>query len=163
MPPWTEFKDLCIQHFGPPICSNCLGALARLPVHTTVQDYQERFLALLCHAEHSLPSQKAELFTAGLPEHIKVEVELREPQDLQTAMRLARAYECRGRATVATAPLDSTRPPRPSIWAPTPVAVKTPTTTTTIPAPTVATKAIPMAYANRVGGSPEARPMLQLR
>jgi len=29
----------------------------------------------------------------GLPEYIRVDVELMDPQDLQQAMRLARAYE----------------------------------------------------------------------
>lgn len=36
---------------------------------------------------------KADLFIGGLPEYIKVNVELKKPQDLQTAMHLARPYE----------------------------------------------------------------------
>lgn len=82
MPSWTDFKDLCNQRFRPTICSNRLGTLARLLLISTVQDYQECFLALLCHAEHLLPSQKVELFMTGLPELIQLEVELHERQDM---------------------------------------------------------------------------------
>lgn len=71
MPSWSEFKDLCTQRFGPPIRSNRLGTVAHLSFNLTVQNYHERFLELLCHAEHLLPSQMAELFTAGLPEHLR--------------------------------------------------------------------------------------------
>jgi len=47
-----------------------------------VQDYSGRFNMVLCHARNLSAPQKAELFVGGLPEHIKVDVELREPQDL---------------------------------------------------------------------------------
>ncbi|KAK1679303.1 hypothetical protein QYE76_040151 [Lolium multiflorum] len=36
---------------------------------------------------------RAELFIGGLPDHIRVDVELQAPRDLQTAMHYARAYE----------------------------------------------------------------------
>lgn len=36
---------------------------------------------------------KSDLFIGGLPKNIKVDVELLKPQDLQTTMHLARAYE----------------------------------------------------------------------
>ena len=42
--------------------------------------------------------QRAELFVGGLPEHIGVDVELQAPQDHQTAMHYARAYERRAQA-----------------------------------------------------------------
>jgi hypothetical protein len=42
--------------------------------------------------------EKGELFVGVSPEHIKVDVELREPQDLQTAMHLAQAFERRATA-----------------------------------------------------------------
>lgn len=51
-----------------------------------------------------------QLFTGGLPEAIRVYVELQAPQDLQGAMALARAYE--RQATVAP-PASAPRPPRP--------------------------------------------------
>jgi hypothetical protein len=42
--------------------------------------------------------QRAELFIGGLPDHIRVDVELQTPQDLQTAMHYAHAYERRAKA-----------------------------------------------------------------
>ena len=39
--------------------------------------------------------QKAQLYVGGLPEHIRVHVEMHHPPDLQTAMYYARAYKHR--------------------------------------------------------------------
>ena len=50
------------------------------------------------------PHQKADLSVGGLLDHIRIDVELWVPQDLQTAMHLARSFERRAAAT-ATAPL----------------------------------------------------------
>jgi hypothetical protein len=73
---WPHFKTLCQQRFGPPLRTNTLGEVARLSFRSTV-DYQDRFLALLCHTEPvPLPHQQAQLFTAGLPWHLRVDVEL---------------------------------------------------------------------------------------
>jgi hypothetical protein len=44
------------------------------------------------------PRQKAKLFVGGLPEHIRVDVEMRHPLDLQTAMYYARVFERRAAA-----------------------------------------------------------------
>lgn len=54
---------------------------------------------MLCHARNLSAPEKGELFVGVSPEHIKVDVELREPQDLQTAMHLAQAFERRATAT----------------------------------------------------------------
>jgi len=79
---WERFKELANQCFGPAVRSNRLSELARLPWHGTVQEYQERFNALVCHTPELSPLQKADLFVGGLPDHIRVDVELRAPQDL---------------------------------------------------------------------------------
>ncbi|KAI4968260.1 hypothetical protein ZWY2020_059997 [Hordeum vulgare] len=91
MPPWDRFRELCLLRFGPPIRGNRLAALGRLPFTSTVQDYADRFQALACHAPGVSATQRAELFVGGLPDHIRVDVELREPPDLQSAMYYARA------------------------------------------------------------------------
>nr|XP_020168568.1 formin-like protein 14 [Aegilops tauschii subsp. strangulata] len=52
-------------------------------------------LALACHASGVTAQQRANLFVGGLPDHIRVDVELRGPQDLQTAMYYARAFKRR--------------------------------------------------------------------
>jgi hypothetical protein len=111
MPSWERFKELCNLRFGPAVRNTRLSELARMPFTSTVQDYSDRFNAVLCHARHLSAPQKAELFVGGLPEHIKVDVELREPQDLQTAMHLARAFERRAAATLL-APVQQAWPPQ---------------------------------------------------
>ncbi|XP_051229036.2 uncharacterized protein [Lolium perenne] len=104
MPPWDRFWELCLLRFGPPIRGSCLAELGRLAFTTTVQDFADRFQALACHAPGVTGQQRAELFIGGLPDHIRVDVELQAPQDLQTAMHYARAYERRAQA-VQQAPL----------------------------------------------------------
>jgi hypothetical protein len=116
---WNSFKQSCQQWFGPPLCNNPLGELARLPFQTTVQDYQERFWDLLAHTAPLTQEQKVQLFTAGLPECIKIDVELMAPRDLNHALSLARAYERRSQVldgNVIAAPTKPVRPPqRPSV------------------------------------------------
>jgi len=68
-----------------------LAELAQLPFTSTVQDYSERYNAVLCHERDLNACQKAQLYIGGLLEHIKVDVELHHPQDLQSTMYYARA------------------------------------------------------------------------
>ena len=112
MPTWDRFKELCNLQFWSDVRGTCLSELAHLPFTSMVQDYSKRFNAMICHARNLSASQKAELFVGGLPKHIKVDMELREPQNLQTAMYLARAIERHATAMMpATAPC-GTRPPQ---------------------------------------------------
>ncbi|XP_044426296.1 mucin-2-like [Triticum aestivum] len=90
MPPWERFRELCLLRFGPSILGSFLAELSRLPFTSTVQDFVDRFQALACHASGVTMQQRADLFVGGLPDHIRVDVELRGPQDLQTAMYYAR-------------------------------------------------------------------------
>ena len=74
----------------------------------------------------------------GLPDHIRVDVELREPQDLQSAVYYARAYE---RRTLALQQLQASRAPRPPLRPamgapPPPRAAAAPTAPAAAPAPT---------------------------
>jgi hypothetical protein len=108
---WERFKELCHLQFGPPVRDSRLAELGRLPFRTTVQDFAERFNAILCHARNLDNLQKAELFVGGLSDHIRVDVAMRTPQDLPTAMYLARAFELRANAMLAMVPV---APPRPA-------------------------------------------------
>lgn len=72
---WERFRELCNERFGPPLRQNPLGELARLQFRTTVEEYQERFCALLGHVE-PLSAAQVHLFTIGLPDHIRIDVEL---------------------------------------------------------------------------------------
>ena len=93
MPPWEHFRELCLLRFGPLIRGSRLAELGRLPFTSTVQNFADRFQALACHASGVTAQQRADLFVGGLPDHIRVDVELRGPQDLQSAMYYARAFE----------------------------------------------------------------------
>ncbi|KAK1596240.1 hypothetical protein QYE76_018006 [Lolium multiflorum] len=90
IPPWDRFRELCPLRFGPPVRGSRLAELGRLAFTTTVQDFADRFQALACHAPGVTGQQRAELFIGGLPDHIRVDVELQAPRDLQTAMHYAR-------------------------------------------------------------------------
>ena len=111
MPPWERFRDLCLQRFGPTLRGSRLAELGRLTFTTTVQDFADRFQALACHAPGVSARQRADLFVGGLPDYIRVDVEMREPEDLQTAMYYARAFEQRARAMQRAFPASDDRPP----------------------------------------------------
>lgn len=147
MPPWDHFAELCRLRFGPTVCGSCLAELGRLPFLSTIQEYADRFQALLCQARDISPLQKTELFVGGLPEHLRVDVELRAPQDMQTAMYLARAFE---RRAAALPPSQSrrARPPQ-----------RLQATSHTTPAPPT----VPSAGATTAGdGNTLARPFRRL-
>jgi hypothetical protein len=104
MPHWDRFKELCHLQFGPLVRGSRLAELGRLQFTSTVQDYADRFNMVLCHAQNLDAVLKAELFVGGLPDHIRVDVELWAPQDLPTAMHLARAFELRASAVASLRP-----------------------------------------------------------
>jgi hypothetical protein len=112
MPTWARFKELRHLQFGPTVRGSRLAELGWLQFTSTVQDYADRFNAVLCHARNLDPVQKAELFVGGLPDHIRVDVELRAPQDLPTAMYLACAFELRAAAVATLRPPDTPLPAR---------------------------------------------------
>jgi hypothetical protein len=109
--PWHTFKPYCQHRFGPAITINHLADLARFPSRSSVSEYQDAFLSKMAHAGYLSQEQQVQLFTGGLPDAIRVDVELQAPQDLQRAMALARAYERRSSAMVAAA--GGGRPPQP--------------------------------------------------
>jgi len=109
---WDAFRLLCHQRFGPALSTNHLADLARLPFTNSVDSYMSAFQARLAHAGRLDPVQQAQLFTGGLPDYIRVDVELHEPQDLHRAMRLARAYERRNAPSRLALPATSNRPSR---------------------------------------------------
>ena len=102
---WPMFKTLCQQHFGPALGTNHLVALARLPFQCSVALYQEAFQSCIAHAGNLSTAQQVQLFTGGVPEPLRTDVELQAPMDLQWAMCLARAFE--RRAMAPTAPIPS--------------------------------------------------------
>ena len=112
MPPWERFRALCSLRFGPPVLGTRLAELAHLPFVSTVQDYSERYNAVLCHARDLSARQKTELYVGGLPDHIRKQVQMRAPPDLQSAMYLARAFEDCAYTPAPPPPARGTRPPQ---------------------------------------------------
>jgi hypothetical protein len=88
-------SSLINQRFGPPLRSNVLGELIQLRRETTVADYQSRFLALFNRYIGLTEKQQIDIFTAGLRNPLKTDVELEQPATLDDAMALTRAYENR--------------------------------------------------------------------
>jgi hypothetical protein len=78
-PAWDRFKELCHLQFGAPVRSSRLAELGRIQFHSTVQEYTDRFNTVLCHARNLDSSQKVDLYVVGLPDHIRIDVELRAP------------------------------------------------------------------------------------
>ena len=60
-----------------------------------MEEYQRRFEQLAARASTLTREQEVEIFISGLKETIAIEVELQHPQDLTSAMSLARLYEPR--------------------------------------------------------------------
>jgi hypothetical protein len=55
MLPWERFVELCRLRFGPAVRGSRLAELGRLPFLSTVQEYADRFQALLCQARDISP------------------------------------------------------------------------------------------------------------
>ena len=55
----------------------------------------EQFQALLCRVDQLSSAQQIQLFTAGLSEWMRIDVELQDPPNLQMTVNLARAHERR--------------------------------------------------------------------
>jgi hypothetical protein len=83
------------------VCGSRLAELGRIQFHSTVQDYMDRFDVVLSHARNLDSSQKADLYVGGLPNHIRVNVELRAPRDLPTTVYLSRSCELCARSLLA--------------------------------------------------------------
>jgi hypothetical protein len=77
-PSWRHFKELLHLCYGPLLRSNPLGELAACHRTGTVEEYQDRFQALLPRAGR-LEEQHVQLFTAGLLPPLSHDVEIHNP------------------------------------------------------------------------------------
>ena len=84
--------DLVNKRFGPPVRSNLFGELTHLRRTGTVCEYEDQFLQLLARCEHVTERQQIDIFTAGLRNPLRIDVELQRPESLEDAMGLARAF-----------------------------------------------------------------------
>jgi hypothetical protein len=111
---WAYFARCVNERFGPHTRRNPLGELASLRKTGSVGDYTECFLAHVARAGTLDEQQQVSIYTAGLLEPLKTDVELQNPKDMEMAMSLTRAYERRAavvaNANKSTAPRPSNRP-----------------------------------------------------
>jgi hypothetical protein len=90
-----------------------LGELIQLCRDGTVVDYQSKFLSLLARCDGLTEKHQIDVFTVGLCNPLKTDVELEHPAMLEEAMALDRAYEQRLSMTDLP-PARSSPLPRPS-------------------------------------------------
>jgi len=109
-PTWGNFKDLLNLRFGPPLRSAPLFELAECRRTGPVEEYANRFQALLPRAGRLDEAQRVQLFTGGLMPPLSNAVRIHNPDSLAAAISLARQLELMelGRP----APLPPRAPPR---------------------------------------------------
>nr|GMC82358.1 retrotransposon protein, putative, unclassified [Ipomoea batatas] len=90
---WASFKEECCLSFGPPRSLNPLGELKLLfQTGRHIDDYIKDFRAQLARAGTVLPAQRSDLFTGGLDEVLRIDVERTKPGSLNEAMNTARDF-----------------------------------------------------------------------
>jgi hypothetical protein len=76
---WAYFAWCINERFGPPTRHNPLGEIASLRKIGTINDYTECFLVHVAHAGYLDERQQVNIYTAGLLEPPKTDVELLDP------------------------------------------------------------------------------------
>jgi hypothetical protein len=104
VPSWPRFKELLNLRYGPPLRSAPLFELAECRRTGSVEEYQDRFQALLPRAGTLTEGQRVQLFTGGLLPPLSNQVRLHNPQTLAVAMSLAREVEVMERERLASTP-----------------------------------------------------------
>jgi len=92
-PPWGRFKELLNLRFGPPLRSAPLFELTQCRRTGTMEEYSNRFQALLPHAGRLDEIQRVQIFTGGLLPPLSHAVRIHNPETLAAAMSLARQVE----------------------------------------------------------------------
>jgi hypothetical protein len=80
------------QRFRQLLCNNTLGELIQLQRETTVADYQSKFLALVTRCAGLIEKHQIDIFTNGLCNPLKTNIELEAPVTLEDTMALVRTY-----------------------------------------------------------------------
>jgi len=92
-PPWGRFKELLNLRFGPALRSAPLFELTECRRTGSVEEYSNRFQALLPRAGRLGESQRVQLYTGGLLPPLSHQVRVHAPETLAAAMSLARTLE----------------------------------------------------------------------
>nr|GMC64633.1 Retrotransposon gag protein [Ipomoea batatas] len=90
---WASFKEECCSSFRPPQSINPLGELKLLFQSSRhIDDYVNDFRVHLARASTVLPAQRVDLFTGGLDEVLRIDVERTKPSSLNEAINTARDF-----------------------------------------------------------------------
>ncbi|WVZ80867.1 hypothetical protein U9M48_028309 [Paspalum notatum var. saurae] len=92
---WRRFTELLNLRYGPPLRSALLFELADCRRTGTVEEYQDRFQALLPRAGRLGEAQRVQLFIGGLLPPLSLDVRVHNPQSLAVAMSRTRQLELR--------------------------------------------------------------------
>jgi len=92
-PSWGHFKDRLNLRFGPPLRSAPMFELSECRRTGTVEEYSNRFQALLPRAGRLEEAQRIQLYTGGLLPPLSHAVRIHNPETLAAAMSLARQVE----------------------------------------------------------------------
>ena len=92
-PSWGHFKDLLDLRFGPPLRSAPMFELAQCRRSGAVEEYANRFQALIPRAGQLDEAQRVQLFTGGLGPPLSNAVRIHHPDTLVAAISLARQVE----------------------------------------------------------------------
>ena len=92
-PSWGRFKELLNLRFAPPLRSAPMFELAECRRTGSVEEFSNRFQALLPRAGRLDEEQRVQLYTGGLLPPLSHAVRLHNPATLAAAMSLARQVE----------------------------------------------------------------------
>lgn len=86
---WNDFKKFYNMRFGPPISSNPLRDLITLRQTSNVEDYLEKFQALIDRTDSIIHDHQVSILIARLIVKLRLDVQLAKPTNLEEAMSLA--------------------------------------------------------------------------
>jgi hypothetical protein len=103
-PPWGRFRELLNLRFGPPLRAAPLFKLTECRRTGAVEEYANRFQALLLRAGRLDEAQRVQLYMGGLLPPLSHVVRIHNPATLAAAMSLARQVELMELDKMAHAP-----------------------------------------------------------
>ncbi|CAN0907885.1 hypothetical protein LINGRAHAP2_LOCUS25031 [Linum grandiflorum] len=90
---WDQFRSYCNHRFGPPGGANPLGDLTNLKQHgRLVEEYITDFQNCLSRVPPLQTAYQVAIFTAGLDEVLRIDVEYQQPLNLTMAISVARTF-----------------------------------------------------------------------
>nr|GMD28243.1 uncharacterized protein LOC109179592 [Ipomoea batatas] len=89
---WRHFKQRCYLRFGPGLRGNALGMLTYVRQNgRPLEEYTDEFQEILGLTTTVRQDQEVDLYTTGLDEWLRIDVENLHPPNLDVAMNIARS------------------------------------------------------------------------